>query len=400
MKKELSVYHLVVATVFAGLLLTFAIFYVINMTVDGEDALAPACYDGTVIGEEDPVSAFDRAVYQNADQLSLIHELQYQLFGIVDHPLVVAGEKDFLFESVDDETGYDYLADYTGNLHFSGAEMDAICTELQKRQKMYAERGCEYYLVILPNAQTVYSEYMPAYYGTISDDTRLARLEHYLAQNGFAGVIDVKQDLLDAKEDGWLYNNTENSLNALGLYHTYRALYRCFSAEVTDSTEMLERDELEFYYHETTGKSIAQKAGLSDVVKNRTVSLSNSTRLNYRFINNGGVATTIKLPFYVSSEGSGSPELLLQFSDAWERLQIEPFFSNTFSKVTYQVGLEDDAEIFAAAAPKVVFQFVYENELSLLLPKERFDNIPQNGMKITQKGDRYGTLVRHGMACL
>lgn len=370
MKKELSVYHLIVATVFAGLLLTFAIFYVINMTVDGEDALAPACYDGTVIGEEDPVSAFDRAVYQNADQLSLIQELQYQLFGIVDHPLVVAGEKDFLFESVDDETGYDYLADYTGNLHFSGAEMDAICAELQKRQALYAERGCEYYLVILPNAQTVYSEYMPAYYGTISDNTRLAALERHLAYNGFDGVIDIKQDLLAAKEDGWLYNNTENSLNALGLYHTYRALYRCFSAEVTDSTEMLERDDLEFYYHETSGKSIAQKAGLSDVVKNRTVSLSNSTRLNYRFINNGGVATTIKLPFYVSSEGSGSPELLLQFSDAWERLQIEPFFSNTFSKVTYQVGLEDDAEIFAAADPKVVFQFVYENELSLLLPKE------------------------------
>ena len=126
--------------------------------------------------------------------------------------------------------------------------------------------------------------------------------------------------------------------------------------------------ELEFYYHQTEGKSIAQKAGLDNAVENRTVSLSNRTRLNYRFLNNGAADTTIMLPFYVSSEASGSPELLLQFSGAWERLQIEPFFSNTFGKVTYQVGLEHNEEIFQAAAPKVVFQFIYENELSELLP--------------------------------
>lgn len=370
MKKELSVYHLVVAAVFAGILLTFAVFYVINITVDGENVLAATCYDGTVIEGEDPVSVFDRAVYQNADRLSLIQKLQYHLFGIVDHPSVLAGEKNFLFERVDDETGYDYLADYTGNCRFTEAEMERICAELKKRQDTYAARGCEYYLVVLPNAQTVYSEYVPAYYGTISNETRLTVMERYLAEQGFDGVIDIRQDLMNAKTDGWLYNNTENSLNALGLYYTYRALYRCFSTEVIEGTQVLERDKLEFYYHETTGKSVAQKAGLADVVKNRTVSLSNSIHLNYRFINNGGAATTIKLPFYMSSEGSGSPELLLQFSGTWERLQIEPFFSNTFGKVTYQVGLEDDAEIFAAANPKVVFQFVYENELSILLPQE------------------------------
>ena len=246
--------------------------------------------------------------------------------------------------------------------------MAAILSELQRRKELYAARGCEYYLVILPNAQTVYSEYMPAYYGNISADTRLAVLDRYLMERGFDGVIDIRRDLIAAKSDGWLYNNTENSLNALGLYHTYRAVYRCFSAEVAESTELLERESLEFYYHQTTGKQLAKKAELSDVLENRTVSLSNSTRLNYRFINNGGAATTIKLPFYVSSEGSGSPELLLQFSGTWERLQIEPFFSNTFGKVTYQVGLTDDEAIFAAADPKVVFQFIYEDELSQLLP--------------------------------
>ena len=370
MKKELSLYHLVVATVFAGLLLTFGIYYAINIIVEGDAALSPTCYDGTVIENTDPASAVDRAFYQNAESLTFIHQFQYRLFGIVNHPTVIAGERGFLFDAVDEETGYDYLADYTGHARFTAEEMAAILAELQARQASYAARGCEYYMVILPNAQTIYSEYMPAYYGNISDDTRLSVLERYLEENGYNGVIDIRRDLLDAKSDGWLYNNTENSLNALGLYHTYRAVYRCFSSEVAENMDVLERDELEFYYHQTAGKWLAKRAELEDVVENRTVSLSNNTRLNYRFLTNSPAATSIMLPFYVGSEASGSPELLLQFCGAWERLLIEPFFSNTFGKVTYQVGLEDDPTIFEAADPKVVFQFVYENQLSVLLPSE------------------------------
>ena len=62
--------------------------------------------------------------------------------------------------------------------------------------------------------------------------------------------------------------------------------------------------------------------------------------------------------------------MLLQFSNTWERLQIEPFFSNTFSKVTYQTDLSDNPAIFEAAQPRVVIQFIYENQLSSLLPTE------------------------------
>ena len=368
MKKGLSVYHLIVTAIFIGVLLSFGIYYLTNMAIYGEEVLTASCYDHTQIEGEDAVSSFNRAFYQDEERLSFITKMQYRLFGIVDHPQVLAGSNGFLFESEDEKTGYDYLADYTGNLSFSTEEMEAIRIELQERKELYAAQGSEYYLVIIPNAQTIYSEYIPAYYGSISTSTRLSRLEQYLLQNGYHSVIDIREDLLAAKSDGWLYNNTENSLNSLGAYHTYCAVYRCFSAEVTENTDMLGREKLEFYYHQTAGKSTAQKAGLANAVENRTVSLSNSTRLNYRFLNNGAADTTIMLPFYVSSEASGSPELLLQFTGAWERLQIEPFFSNTFGKVTYQVGLEYDEEIFRAATPKVVFQFIYENELSQLLP--------------------------------
>ena len=366
MKKDLSVYQLVIITVFIGLLLSFAIVYLTN-TFLGDEPLT-VCYDGSTFEEIDPISTFHRAVYQSEDTLTLVHEYQYRLFGIVNSRFVIAGQNDFLFELEDTQTGYRYLEDYTGNYCFSEAESAAILEGLQRRKATYAERGAEYILVILPNAQTVYSEYMPSYCGPISDRTRLAVLSDYLTDRGFYDFLDPTAELRAAKGDEPLYNNTENTLNALGLYYVYRTVYAHFSATVSENTAPLTREELNFYQHLTTGKATARRAGLAQVVKNRTVSLSNATPLNYRFVyNEWNAATTIRLPFYIPSEVSGSPELLLQFSGTWERLQIEPFFSNTFSQVTYQTNLLDDPLIFEAAKPKVVVQFVYENELSLLI---------------------------------
>jgi hypothetical protein len=368
MKKTSSIYHLTVFTVFIGILLTFSIIYLVNLLTERGNTIAPECYDGTAITEAEPFADLRRNVYQSEKNLALVREYQYRLFGIVNSTSVIAGKDDFLFEVEDTENDYHYIEDYMGNYDFSEEEMSLILHHLRQTRASYAERNAEYLLVIIPNSQTVYSECMPSFLGDIDDNTRLNVLSEYLFDHGFYHFIDLTEDLREAKSDGLLYNNTENSLNSLGSYYAYQAVYRRFSPNVLANTKMLEREDLNFYQHLTTGKSVAREAGLADVVENHTVSLSNRTKLNYRFIHNGGVSsTTLKLPFYIPSHTSDSPELLLQFSNTWERLQVEPFFSNTFSKVTYQTDLSDAPAIFAEASPRVVIQFIYENELSQLL---------------------------------
>ena len=370
MRKELPTYQLIIITVFLGILLSFSVFYLTNMFVNTDAAIADVCYDGRVIEGEDFISSFDRAVYQSATSLERVHEYQYDFFGIVNSAEVVAGKDNFLFEIYDEENDYYYLEDFTGNATFTEEQAAAILAELTRRRDLYESRGAEYLLVVIPNAQTVYSECMPHYYGPIGENTRLEALDDYLQTRGYYNLVNLTEDLREAKKDGQLYNNTENSLNSLGMYYTYRAVYQRFSADVRASADVIERERLSFYQHMMSGKSVARRAGVADVVENRTVSLSNGTRLNYRYLaNTGRTSTTILLPFYVSSAVSGSPELLLQFSNTWERLQIEPFFSNTFGKVTYQTDLTDDLTVYGEANPRVVIQFIYENQLSLLLPE-------------------------------
>ena len=373
MKKEMSSFHLIVISGFIGILLTVAIFYLTNIFVTGERAVSAYCYDGSELATEGPISAFNRAVYQSSGSLDFIHQTQYTLFGTVNGSLVVAGNNDFLFNVEDREHGYHYIDDYVGSCAFTEEEKALILQNLQQRMAAYEARKTEYLLVIIPNAQTVYSENMPSYYGSISESTRLQQLDAYLLEHDFQNFINLTDDLLEAKEleDIPLYHNTENALNSLGLYYTYYAIYCTFSDTVLANTDFMWRDEISFDSHMTNGRALAEKAGLAHFIQNKTVSLSGNTKQNYRFLHGSGAAdTSIMLPFYIPSEESGCPELLLQFGREQDRLQIEPYFSNTFGKVTYQIGYEDDAEIFAAATPRVVIQFIYENELSALLPHE------------------------------
>ncbi len=377
MTKKSSTYHLFVIAAFIGVLLTFLVFYLVDLGIGTESRLVGRCYDGSVIEGESFLDDFNRVVYQNNATLSVIEEYRYRLFDTVNHKNVLSGKNDFLFEVSDEQNGYHYLEDYKGNCSFSDDELAAILNNLQQTKASYEERGAEFLLVILPNAQTVYSDYMPAYLGDISDQTRLDGLEQYLRQNGFTCFVNLTDDLRayreqehrSYKEERLLYNNTENSLNSLGFYYVYRSVYDRFSSTVMSSTAVLEPRHLSFYQHLTAGKAIAQQAGLVSL-QNKSVSLSKDTKLHYRFTWDTGLAAkTMLLPFDFSVNVSGSPPLLLQTTDSWTRAQLEPFFSNTFSNVTYQTDLSDNSEVFEKAAPRLVIRFVYENELSQLLPQ-------------------------------
>ena len=366
MKKEMTSMQLIVIACFIGILLTASIFYLTNTFITGDIALTPYCYDGGVIEGDDPVNAFNRAIYQNEASLSFIHEQQYTLFGVVNSNLVIAGHDNFLFEVSDDQHNYSYLEDYKGNCHFTEEESAEILANLQNRYSYYKAHGDDYLLVILPNAQTVYSEKMPTYYGALSEDTRLSRLHSYLTEHGFINFINLTDALQNAKDDEVLYHNTQNSLNALGMYYAYREVYDVLDPEQFYGTTPVDAASLRFYQHNTVGRSLAKKAGLEKIIENRTVSLSNGLEQNYT-VDSTDTSTLLTPP---GEDVAGYPVLLLQFSNTQDRLLSEPYFSNTFYKVTYQTGLRGTVPASHKGNPRIVVQFIYENELGHLLEQE------------------------------
>lgn len=370
MNKKTPLYQLLTAALFICLLLSFSVTYVANRCLHTEDALAEQCYDGSMLVGETPVDDFNRSFYQNRSSLDFVRNFEYRLFGIVNHANVIVGKNDFLFQVKDEKNNYNYLKDYLGEHTFTPEESAAILGELQRREASYGERDCQYLLVILPNAQSVYGEYMPSYLGEISRNTRLAVLDRYLQENGFESFINMTDVLRDFKDQSLpLYNNTENSLNALGHYYPYIMLCASFSDNAYDYENLISRGSLDFFQHYTVGRSLAKEAGLEQVLQNHTVSLSNDVRVDYRLLfNSGYVAKTVRNNDYGGVAASSASSLLLQFSNNRDRLLAEAFYSNTFDFVTYQPDHEDNTMVFDRAEPSVVVQFIYENELSQLLP--------------------------------
>ena len=369
MEKERSIFHLLITALFIGILLSFALFYMICTVMDHDHELADSCLDGSVIEGEDFASRFNRAVYQNRDTLSLVRECNYLLFHTINDPNIVVGYNDFLFELQNEEYEYSYLADYLGESAFTERELDAILALLQARRQSYAERGCEYLLVVLPNAQTVYGENMPSYL-TPSGESRLAGLEAYLAANGFDSFLNMTTDLISYKGKGQLYNTTENSLNSLGLYRTHLSVCDYFAQRGIQVPILTYYD---FYTHRTTGKTISQSAGLADTIPNLTVSLANTNVRGYLTVYQSTYATKTVLSGQEHPLGAlETPSILLQFPGSWEVLQSTPFFSNVFSEVTYQDNWYDDPEAFAEAKPRIVVQFIYEYQLSALLSRDYY----------------------------
>lgn len=353
------VYLLCVVVLFVGLVLSFTVMYLTDAFLADD---AAACYDGTVIAGTGPDARLTRAVYQKSDALARVNQYEYRLFGIVKHPNVIAGKHDFLFEVYDEEHDYNYLDDYLGNVAFDEEECAAILAYLEAQRELYRARGADYLLVVVPNAQTVYDDYLPAPLGNISAQTRLTRLNAYLKEHEYYSYADLTPVLRAYRSGEPLYNNTENSVNALGLFYVYRAVHQYFSDSVTAVASPLTLDELEFYRHYTDGLGIAREAGLSDTVRNLTISLSGDTSHSYSYSFTRGNATRTVRPGRLDN-----PPVLLCFTHNRERMQSEPFFSNTFNKVTYQLGFADDPSLFEESPPRAVIHVIYENELSLLL---------------------------------
>ena len=367
MKK--STCNLIAATLFITILLSFTVFHLTNAGVLSSQSDVPTDYDGASFKNDSLFGLFYRGVYQNKSSLQTVRRLSYSLFGSVNTDRVVVGKNGFLFPVVDTATGYHYIADYLGQAVFTPEEEQAILETLEARQALYHSRNTAYMIVVLPSNQTLYGEYMPNYLGDGSADTRLRHLNETLRAGGYDYCYDVSEVLAAAKGDGYLCDNTENALNALGMYYTYRGVLDRFVDSTYQAKNVVARDKVTFYQSTTEGRELAHLAGLDGILQNRTMLLRNDSYYDYRVLfNTGFAARTARLPENYSTLPPDSMSILLQFTNSRDRLLIEPYFSNTFDYVTYQTDLSDNEDVFEKAAPNVVIQFIRENELSLLLP--------------------------------
>jgi hypothetical protein len=348
----------VCATLFVGVLLSCATYFGITAVMRRGDS------DGSASRAEGiSFVRFSDSFYDNENLKNFIGRCEYLLFGSLGSPDIILGKNGFLFDAGTGENGYNYLEDYLGLGQFY--ELEALANTINMRYLAYKNQGADYLLVVIPNAQTVYSDYMPSYIGPISSGTNLGLLTAYLKDQGYDFFLDAKEALAAARQSDMrapLYNNTENSLNSLGMGYLFAAV--CDKLKTLYGVECSHADvrAMGLYTGLADGKTLARRAGLGSVIKNNSVSLWNSETVGYSSENYyGSMVKTLLDSKYLSE--ANNKTLLLEFTDEWDRIQLMPFFSNTFGEVIYKSNQQYSSIIVRNLKPDIVVQFVHEYEL-------------------------------------
>lgn len=361
-----SVFDLIFSVAFVGVILSFAIYFVLILTLRPDYNMNDGYFDGKEI-ERSGFSSFDDACLKNNSFHNSIIETEYKLFGNLFGGEVIRGKNGFLFMGGVNSSGYDYVADYTGAVTMTDDALEVIYRYIDMRSKVYETRNIKYYLVVIPNSQTVYSEYMPGVYGAISEERVLSQVGAYLEQKGFDGFIDLTDVMISSKSEGLLYNNTENSINALGAYYAYEGIMLRLIEDGTVNDREVDRDSYELYTHFTDGKTAAELAGISSILQNETISMSNATEYIYTTVE---IFEDLETTYAKSGYGDAiplKPSILLEVTGEWDKIQLKPYFSNTFGMASYRASHLYSTAALDNSNPSIVVQVLHEDELMTVI---------------------------------
>ena len=348
---------------FIGILLSFAIYVSVTMLLGAQTTVG-----NRYLTQHDyrmPMTSYNEAYYKNKTLQELIIRYDYSLLGKVEEKNILVGQENFLFEVVREQNNYNYLRDYLGEYSYEAESLESIYNFLKLRQTAYRNQGAEYIVAVIPNSMTVYQENLPTYFQREEGQSRLEQLTEYLKSKDDITLINLRDALLAAKSAGVLYNNTEDSLNSLGQYFVYQALYNALPEQVKAGTRLIPYDEVDLYTHYTPGKALAKAAGLSGIVSNETVSLSNTMEFNY-LLQELYPGTEITYADHNEDELTAGQTILLEFSNEWDKIQLMPYFSSTFDDVVYKNTHDFHLLTMETAQPTLVIQFVHEYELNSL----------------------------------
>jgi hypothetical protein len=345
--------HIVLTIVFVGVMASLAINFLLSSYFGTEDNYKDY-YDGNSY-DRIFLQSFADSFYKDAAVRDYVVNFDYLFFKNIHSDRVLLGDDGFLFDIYDDVHNYNFIKDYVGDSYTGEDYLSDLASGIEKLRRGYAEGGSECVVVIIPNAQTIYGELMPDYFGSISENTLLKKLTEYMQSNGMQGYIDMTDALLAAKDQGQLYNNTENSLNSLGAYFVYSAIMEEYGA----CGRVIKRDELSLYSHITEGKALARRAGVEKLRYNLTVSVNFNFEQSYRNfprVNSVEKTYNAELPY--------DEVVLVASTNDWDKIMMTDYFSNSFGIVGYRVEIEPDPSLFDTIKPDITFVFVREYELS------------------------------------
>ena len=139
------------------------------------------------------------------------HSLAKLAFGVSPSPKALVGQNGFLFYAGEQSV------DYFRNVRpFTAAELAHWRADLEERRDWLAARGIRYLVVVAPDKETIYPEYMPPALKPVRGESRLDQLLADLRVHSSVDILDLRPALERAKAERRVYHKTDTHWNDAG----------------------------------------------------------------------------------------------------------------------------------------------------------------------------------------
>lgn len=288
--------------------------------------------------------------------IALNNGIDYFLYRTSSNENVIIGKDGWLFYGKTSDG--DPLASYQGRDLLSEAELEQMAEHCLQQRDRLAARGKEFILLIVPNKERVYSEYMPEWLGAPAENCRALQVYRYLSQNTDLRVLYAYDELMRARESfpENLYYKTDTHWNALGGYVGSRMLLRELGIELP----AIGSGQISLEKKPYSG----DLAGLLNLRSQLESSDAEYTVSGYPTNHFEGPEGDILTTFDCRAE-TGDPRKLYVLRDSFA-ISMAPFLGSQFQESCFRHYEFDHREDFLARDPDVVVLEVVERKLDWL----------------------------------
>lgn len=283
--------------------------------------------------------------------------LGYKFLNSSSNDDVVLGKDGWLFYKGED--GGEYLQ-YKRIKHYSEEQLEIMAMNLQELKQRAEDNGARFVLLIVPNKETIYPEYMPDNVGVADSTSNTDEFVDFIRANTDTEVIWLKSDLEKAKanlkNDGsLLYQKYDTHWNELGAYVGTKALLDTLSIDSLDFTDIS--------YSETEVPSVdlANMLGIS----NRLIEKDKCFRIDS--IKDDFEAITEETEGLLEYRNTNKDPRKIMFLRDSFTLQMKRFIADNFNYCYLQHHSQFDISQIDDVKPDIFVYEICERRLDVLL---------------------------------
>jgi hypothetical protein len=274
--------------------------------------------------------------------------------------------------------GWLYLASdsavrsYRAARPFTPEQLEAYRQLLEARRDWMASQGIPYLVVILPNKDTIYPEFVPAALNKVHSRSRLDQLLVYMKDHSSVSILDVRNDLRRARQVERIYDVTDSHWNLRGGYVAYERIMQALK-QWFPQAEALPRSEFRDVVVSGPGGDLARMLGIADRLPEERQTLVPRSGWHFQHTDEPfSIAARCAYPeltFATERLDAKLPRAVL-FRDSFAA-QLIPFLAEHFQRILCIWDKDFDRALVEHEHPGVVIQEIVERALEQPLPVDR-----------------------------